>query len=83
MLHAVPILVCLLAQSAPGAATDPQGKARAQVLLKEGSALYKQADFAAALRKFEEAYALYPSPKLQFNIAQADRELGRIVEAVE
>jgi hypothetical protein len=83
VLHALPILLSLLAQVAPTAAADHQAKDKAQALLKEGSALYKQADFSAALKKFEAAYALYPSPKLQFNIAQADRELGRIVEAVE
>ena len=83
MLHTLPILISLFAQAAPHPSTDLQGKERAQALLKEGSALYKQADFGAALEKFEAAYALYPSPKLQFNIAQADRELGRIVEAVE
>lgn len=85
MLYALPILVSLLAQAAPPPATGAElpPKERAQGLLKEGSALYKQADFAAALQKFEAAYAVYPSPKLQFNIAQADRELGRTVEAVE
>jgi len=82
VLHAIPILVSLFVQAVPGAAAS-QGKDRAQALLKEGSALYKQADFATALKKFEEAYALYPSPKLQSNIAQADRELGKTVEAVE
>ncbi len=83
MLQTLSILVSLIAQAAPGAGADLQAKDRAQALLKEGSALYKKADFAAALQKFEAAYVLYPSPKLQFNIAQADRELGRIVEAVE
>jgi outer membrane protein assembly factor BamD (BamD/ComL family) len=85
MLQALPILVSLLTQAAAPPATGAEAppKERAQALLKEGSALYKQADFAAALQKFSAAYAIYPSPKLQFNIAQADRELGRTVEAVE
>jgi len=83
VLHTLPVLVTLLAQAAPPSAANPQAKEKAQALLKEGSALYKQADFSAALEKFEAAYVLYPSPKLQFNIAQADRELGRIVGAVE
>jgi hypothetical protein len=94
LLYTLPIVVALFAQSAAGApapgAASASGaaavaspKERAQALLKEGSALYKRSDFAGALKKFEAAYALYPSPKLQFNIGQADRELGRIVEAVE
>ena len=72
----------LLAQVAPPASQDAQQKEKAQALLREGSALYKQADFAAALAKFEAAYAVFPSPKLQFNIGQANRELGRPVKAV-
>jgi hypothetical protein len=83
VLHTLPVLVALVAQATAHPAANPAAKDKAQALLKEGSALYKQADFGAALEKFEAAYALYPSPKLQFNIAQADRELGRIVEAVQ
>ena len=76
------VLLSLLAQiSAP--ATDPQGKTRAQRLLTEGSALYEKNDYAGALEKFTAAYAAYPSPKLMFNIGQADRDLSRPVEALE
>ncbi len=74
--------MAMLAQVAPPASQDAQQKEKAQALLREGSALYKQADFAGALQKFEAAYAVFPSPKLQFNIGQANRELGRPVEAV-
>jgi PEGA domain len=76
------ILLSFLAQiSAP--ATDPQGKAQAQRLLTEGSALYEKGDYAGALEKFTAAYAAYPSPKLMFNIGQADRDLSRPVEALD
>jgi len=76
------VLLSLLAQiSAP--ATDPQVKAQAQRLLTEGSALYEKGDYAGALEKFTAAYAAYPSPKLMFNIGQADRDLSRPVEALE
>ena len=51
--------------------------------LTEGTALYGRGDFAGALDKFQAAYKIYPSPKLQFNIAQADRDLGRPLEAME
>jgi hypothetical protein len=83
VLHVVSILVSLMAQAQPPAGANLPPKDQAQLLLKEGSALYKAANFAGALQKFQAAYAIYPSPKLQFNIAQADRELGRPVEAVE
>ena len=76
------VLLSLLAQISPPVA-NPQAKARAQVLLTEGSALYEKGDYAAALEKFNAAYAAYPSPKLMFNIGQADRDLSRPVEALE
>jgi hypothetical protein len=73
----------LLTQSLTPAPANPQTKAQAQALLTEGTALYERGDFAGALDRFQAAYAIYPSPKLQFNIAQADRDLGRPVEAIE
>jgi hypothetical protein len=76
------ILLAILAQAAPLTA-DPQAKAQAQELLGQGSKLYQQGDVAGALEKFEAAYVTFPSPKLMFNIGQADRDLGRPVEAIE
>ena len=76
------VLVALLAQ-ASSLTGGPQDKAKAKGLLSEGSAIYKKGDYAGALEKFEAAYAAYPSPKLWFNIGQANRDLGRPVEAVE
>ena len=82
MCTSVLILLSLLAQIAPPAA-DPQARTQAQRLLTEGSALYEKGDYAGALEKFNAAYAAYPSPKLLFNIGQADRDLSRPVEAME
>jgi tetratricopeptide (TPR) repeat protein len=67
-------------QASPPA--DAQAKARAQALLREGTTAYGHGDYAAALDKFTAAYAIFPSPKLWFNIGQANRDLGRPVEAV-
>jgi hypothetical protein len=64
------------------AADDSQAKGRAQVLLSEGTAAYGRGDYATALDKFTAAYQIFPSPKLWFNIGQANRDLGRPVEAV-
>jgi hypothetical protein len=75
------VLLALLAQ-AGSPSSDPEVKARAQVILKQGAQLYQQGAFADAMEKFEQAYAIFPSPKLFFNIGQANRELGRQVEAV-
>jgi hypothetical protein len=70
----------------PGAQTAPSGdsqsKARAQALLSEGTAAYGHGDYATALDKFTAAYKIFPSPKLWFNIGQANRDLGRPVDAV-
>jgi hypothetical protein len=76
------VLLALLAQAGQQPTTS-DAKARAQVLLKEGAQHYQQGSFADALEKFEQAYAVFPSPKLFFNIGQASRELGRPVDAVD
>jgi hypothetical protein len=75
------VLFALLAQSA---SPDPgtEGKAKAQVLLSEGARLYEQHDLAAALEKFNQAYAEFASPKLLFNIGQASRDLHLYAEAM-
>jgi hypothetical protein len=77
------VLLGLLCQAGAPASGESDAKAKAQALLTEGAALYAQGNYAEALFKFGAAYAIFPSPKLQFNIAQADRELGRTVEAIE
>jgi uncharacterized membrane protein len=78
MCTAALVLFTLFAQLSPS-----QAKTEAQGLLTEGSALYERGDYAGALEKFTAAYAAYPSPKLMFNIGQADRDLSRPVEALE
>jgi len=81
------LLVCVAiaparAQQAPAPTNDAQAKTRAQALLSEGTAAYGRGDYATALDKFTAAYTIFPSPKLWFNIGQANRDLGRPVEAV-
>jgi hypothetical protein len=82
MIHAASfVLLALIAQAAPPTAS-PEGKARAQALLKEGARLYEKGALLPALEKFNEAYAEFPSPKLLFNIGQTSRDLGRFVDAM-
>jgi tetratricopeptide (TPR) repeat protein len=76
------VLLTLLAQAAP-AALAPQDKAKAQELLADGATLYEKGDYTGALERFHAAYAAYSSPKIWFNIGQANRDLGRPVEALE
>jgi hypothetical protein len=52
-------------------------------LLREGSTLFDRGDYAAALQKFEDARAVFPSPKIWFNVGAADRALARQVEALD
>jgi hypothetical protein len=76
------LLLTLLAQALPSTG-DPRAKAEAQALMSQGTKLYEQGDVAGALEKFQAAYVAFPSPKLMFNIAQANRALSRPVEAME
>jgi tetratricopeptide (TPR) repeat protein len=88
-MYASLLTLLLLLQTGSAAATHPRAAAesaanknQAQALLREGTRLYRKGQYQEALDRFTGAYALYPSPKLHFNIAQANRELGRPVEAL-
>src|SRR3954467_7868067 len=77
-------LMMTLAQAAPPPlVTEARAKANAQILLREGTALFDRGEAAAALRKFEQAYAIFASPKILFDIGAADRLLDRPVEALQ
>jgi hypothetical protein len=88
MTAVLAMAVCwpIAATGAPGGASappeDPKAKTQAQALLREGTAAYGHGDYATALDRFTAAFRIYPSPKLWFNIGQANRDLGRPVEAV-
>ena len=76
------ILLALFAQVLPPAPA-PQDKAKAQELLSDGAAMYDKGNYTGALEKFNAAYTAYSSPKIWFDIGQANRDLGRPVEALE
>ena len=65
------VVLSLLSQ-AGALPTNPESKARAQVLLKDGAQSYRQGAYADALEKFDQANAIFPSPKLLINIGQAN-----------
>jgi hypothetical protein len=83
MSPALPILIAILTQAPAAAPATGHDKARAQALLNEGADLYDRGNFTEALGRFQSAYAAYPSPKLWFNIGQAERDLGRHVDAMQ
>jgi tetratricopeptide (TPR) repeat protein len=76
-------LVLLLLAGPARAQGDADARARAGALVDEGVALFHKGDAAAALDRFEQARQLYPSPKIDFDIAEALRALGRTAEAAE
>ena len=77
------ILVLATLAQASTAGTNAQDRAKAQALLGEGATLYQRGNYFGALEKFNSAYAAYPSSKIFFNIGQANRLLGRPLQARE
>lgn len=65
--------------------TSKADTARSQALklVKIGVRLLRGGYYVGALEKFKKAYELYPSPKIFFNIAQTQKELGRYVRAIQ
>jgi len=63
-------------------ATEEQ-KATARTKLVEGGEMLKQGDYKDALVRFQEAYDLVPSPKIQYNFGLAYMGLGRSTAAME
>src|SRR6185436_7859472 len=58
-------------------------KADARAKLVQGSEFLKHGQFEEALARFQEAYQLVPSPKIQYNFGLAYRGLGRKADALE
>jgi tetratricopeptide (TPR) repeat protein len=63
-------------------AQTPAEKQEALGLLREGNRLFDAGDYAGALSRYQRAYAQVPNPKMLFNIGQAERALGRSVDAL-
>jgi hypothetical protein len=79
-------LACCLLATGARAVAQPSGdgaKARASALTREGTRAYQGGDYAAALARFQEAYAVFPSPRLLFNLGQCFGRVGRYVDATE
>jgi tetratricopeptide (TPR) repeat protein len=80
MISSLFLVSFLMAQN-PGQEENLEQKAKAQTMLREGSVLYDGRAYVQALEKFTAAFAVYPSPKLLFNIGQANLLLDRPVQA--
>ena len=71
----------LLGGGAARAADPGPGDAKARYL--SGQSHYNLNEFAEALQDFKEAYRLRPDPAFLFNIAQCERQLGNLEEAIK
>ena len=58
-------------------------KAEARAKLVQGGEFLKHGQFEEALARFQEAFRLVPSPKIQYNFGLAYRGLGRKADALE
>jgi tetratricopeptide (TPR) repeat protein len=75
-------LAALFALTCASARGDETARHRgAQLLADQGNDAWLKRDYALALERFQEAYQLFPSPKLHYNMALALDALGRTPEA--
>lgn len=87
-LPAFPVLLLSLAPpvaTQPGPAppeAEPADVREARALFSSGQALFRRRKYAAAVVKFEEAYALRPHPAVLYNIARCREELGDVAAAL-
>ncbi|WP_394849747.1 hypothetical protein LZC95_20120 [Pendulispora brunnea] len=73
-------LACALTASAvPCGAADP--RIDAQKRQEEGIRRYNAGDMDGALSSFTQAYAIYPSAKILWNLFQTQLKVGRTLEA--
>jgi tetratricopeptide (TPR) repeat protein len=81
---AMSVLVCVSTVGAPALA-DPvrSDREKATAILSEGAELYRKADFRRALGNFQAAFALFPSPKIHYNVGLAYQGLRRNAEALK
>lgn len=71
------------AQVPGGAQAEPDADRlkRAEITFREGAAAFDQSDFARALDRFRESFALWPRSRTLLNIAVTLKKLGRLAEA--
>jgi hypothetical protein len=70
-------------RKAPAPVVDEASRNKARQKLVEGVELLKAGDYNEALLRFQEAYALVPSPKIHYNFGLAYLGLARYAEALD
>lgn len=81
VLAATVAITAVTATVSEPAQAQPAQQKQATDLFKQGTTLYQQKNFAAALEKFRASYALVPSPNSSLYIARCMAELGQVKEA--
>jgi tetratricopeptide (TPR) repeat protein len=81
LLVLVPVLLAGLLLAPSSSWADPRAEARTKLV--QGGELLKHGQFDEALQRFQEAYKLVPSPKIQYNFGLAYRGMGRKADALE
>lgn len=66
----------------PATSASPSNEARARQLADEAKAAFDAGRFEDAVDLLNKAHALKPEPTLLYNIARAEQQAGRLVEAV-
>src|SRR4029077_494818 len=80
----VVLVVAIPASAAPGPAADPVlAKSEAQAKLVEGVGLLRNRRYGEALQRFKDAYALVPSPLIDYDFGLAYLGLNDNVRALE
>lgn len=64
------------ARPAPAPAVSAEARAEAKTLSRRAQAAFDLGEYDAAIRDFKEAYRLFPTPGLLFNLGQAHRLKG-------
>ena len=75
------VLSLVLSLRLAAAAPDPRDEATR--IMQSAIETHESGDYLAALKGFQQAYALYPSPRLKYNMGRVLSDLGRDLEALE
>jgi hypothetical protein len=82
-MKTVAILIALCGAAFADPQLDPSRKDEAAKLVAQGTSRFDRRDFQGALDRYREAYAIYPAPKLHYNIALALSGMARSAEAAD
>lgn len=73
----------LAALATPVMAQNDPNRVAADRLVQDGLLLARTKKFREAIKKFEDAFKLFPHPEIQHNLARAHEELGELVVAYD